>query len=90
MKDLAWVDEYQMLREKFVASAVRRAESASNLPRGWVGRWTDARGPEGERVLFSAGAWTVSYRGKRVSRHGSREGAFRAAKRQAQKGGIEP
>lgn len=68
---------------KFAARAVRELEKQESLPRGWVGGWRDACGPRGYRVHFSAGAWTLSFRGGRISRHTSRAGALSKAKKLA-------
>lgn len=70
-----------MTREKFVANAVRAAEKALYVPAGWWGRWTDVRGPLGERVHFSAGAWTSVRADGARQRHDSRTSAIRAARK---------
>jgi hypothetical protein len=74
---------FEQKAAKFAARAVRELERHESLPRGWVGGWRDACSPGGYRVHFSAGAWTLSFRGGRVSRHESRAGALLKAKKLA-------
>jgi hypothetical protein len=70
-------------REQFTARAVRDAERALQVPPGWWGVWRDVT--DGiARIHFSSGGWTVSVRGKRVSRHDSRTFAISKARRLAQ------
>lgn len=68
-----------MTRPEFVERATRDAEKKLSIPRGWWGTWRDVSGPNGQRVLFSAGVWTVSLNGVRISRHDSRPFALRKA-----------
>lgn len=66
-----------MTRSQFVAKAVRAEEKREGLPAGWWGSWREVQGPGGVRVLFSNGAWSLSLRGKLVSRHDSRPSAIK-------------
>jgi len=68
-----------MTREQFIARAVREAENRLHFPRGWWGTWQQAHGPNGERVFFSNGGWTVVRRDGTKSRHDSRIYAFKKA-----------
>jgi hypothetical protein len=72
---------FERVYEKFVARAVREGERQIGVPPGWCGRYTDVRGPNGARVFFSSGGWTVTLRGVRVSRHDSRPNAIKKASR---------
>jgi len=69
-----------MTREQFIARAVRAMERSVGAPAGWWGTWRDVTNGTA-RVLFSSGAWTVSLRGKRVSRHDSRAHALAKARK---------
>lgn len=79
-KDQLYVLRTEALR-KFKHNAEREWRRQQGLPPLWFGTWRDAHGPRGERVSFSAGAWTVSFQGRRISRHNSRNGAFQKARK---------
>lgn len=70
-----------MTRQQFIDKAVRAAERKLIIPSGWWGTWSDAHGPAGQRVRFSGLCWVVSSAGGIISRHDSRAGAIRKAKR---------
>lgn len=77
-----------MTKEDFDAKALRAAERAIGVPPGWWGTWRDVRGPLGQRVYFSSGAWVVarssiSFPGRwlRRSRHDSRSFAIGKARK---------
>ena len=58
----------------------------SEVPRGWTGRWTDTRGPNGERVWFSrsGNVWLASLNGEKIGgRYESRDYAIRKVKEAA-------
>lgn len=75
-----------MTRAEFLERAARAEEQRLRIPAGWWGTYQDVRGPNGERVLFSGGAWSVSRGGARVSRHDSRQSAINKARRLTTKG----
>lgn len=71
-----------MTRDQFVTRATREAEKKLGVPTGWWGTYRDVRGPGGERVFFSSGAWTVlGLAGRRLGRSDSRTNAIRRAVR---------
>lgn len=74
-----------MSQLKFIEKAVRHMEKAYRIPRGWWGTYTEATNGIA-RVVFSRRAWFV-YRSKSdglrwtlISKHDSREHAFRKAR----------
>jgi hypothetical protein len=67
-----------MTRKQFEAKVIRNAERLLRVPAGWWGTWLDVTNGT-VRVRFSSSGWTVSVRGKRVSRHGSRASAVSKA-----------
>ena len=70
-----------LARMKFASRVARDAERALGAPPYWWGTWRDLRGPGGERVFFSSGAWTAVMRDGSKSRHESRKYAIRKAAR---------
>ena len=68
---------------KFVADAKIAATQKLGIPRDWWGVWKDVHGPNGARVFFSSGGWTVSLHGNRVSRSDSRSYAIEKARKLA-------
>lgn len=71
-----------MTRKEFEAKAIREAEKALGVPAGWWGTWRDVRGPRGVRVRYSGRfTWTLSQRGKRISKHDSRSFAITKARK---------
>lgn len=76
-----------MTREQFIERAIRTAERAQALPRGWWGTWRDATNGR-VRVKFARRCWHVTLVGALgtstiLSKHDSREGALRKALRRA-------
>ena len=74
-----------MTRAQFEDRAIREAEIRLGIPVGWWGRYNDVYGPGGEHV-YKAGktfVWTVSLRGRLVSRHDSRAYAIAKARKVA-------
>lgn len=69
-----------MTRAQFEAKAVRDMERAIRVPPGWWGTWNDVTNGT-VRVRFSGTCWTISVRGKRVSRHDSRSSAVSKARK---------
>lgn len=64
----------------FQERALRNLERELRLPPGWWAlSYKDVFGPDGQRVHFSGGLWTVALHGTRVSRHDSREAAIKRA-----------
>jgi hypothetical protein len=70
-----------MTRKQFIERALRIIERSLLIPRGWWGTWRDVTNGS-VRVRYSGGGiWTLSVRGKRVSRHDSRAGAISKARK---------
>lgn len=68
-----------MTRAQFIVKATREAERNLRIPPGWWGTWNDVTNGAA-RVKFSGSCWTVSIRGKRISRHDSRAFAISKAR----------
>lgn len=67
--------------DKFVADAKLAATRKLGIPRDWWGVWRSVYGPNGTRVFFSSGGWTVTHGGVRISRHDSRTFAISKARK---------
>lgn len=74
-----------MTRKQFLEKAARAEERRLKIPAGWWGGYTDIRGPNGERVRFSAHGryWLITFNGGQVSRHDSRAFAISKARKLA-------
>ncbi len=66
-------------RAEFEAKAIRDAEKAEELPKGFWGTRSKAQGPNNVEVKELRGAWKVFQNEEEVSKHEDRVAAFRKA-----------
>lgn len=69
-----------MTKREFAFKALRAYERHLGIPFGWWGTYRDFTNG-GLRVLFGSTTWTLSARGKVISRYDSRAGAINRARR---------
>lgn len=70
-----------MTRKQFIDKATREYERRLGIPAGWWGRYGDITDGVRRVHITASMTWTLSLRGRVISRHDSRTGAINKARR---------